>query len=216
MAKQWVMVVDIRRCIGCQACVTACKTENKVGIGRWRTTVQIMEKGRYPNAKRYFFPTLCNQCGHCVKASKKYGGEMFFKRPDGIVAQDKSKAKKDKSGKYEVAAVEACPVESISWDKETGLPDKCDFCAHRVDAGLMPACVQTCLGKARVFGDANDPNSEVSRLIASHPVQQAKPREKCPGVYYIGLDMLFSRQLEGFRETDSNDFKTGKLSMQQA
>jgi len=174
-----------------------------------------MEKGKYPNTKRYFFPTLCNQCGNCAKASKKYGGAMFFRRPDGIVAQDKSKAKKDKSGKYESAAIEACPVEAISWDKETGIPDKCDFCAHRVDAGLMPACVQTCLGKARVFGDANDPNSEVSELMAKHSIQQAKPADKCPGVYYIGLDILFSRQLEGFREVDANDFNTGKLSMQQ-
>lgn len=216
MAKQLVMVIDLRRCIGCQACTTACKTENSVGIGRWRTMVRVMEKGEYPNSKRFFFPTLCNQCGYCAKASKKYGGAMFFRRPDGIVAMDKSKAKKDKTGKYENAAVEACPVEAISWDKENGIPDKCDFCAHRVDAGLMPACVQTCLGKARIFGDANDPNSEVSRLIASHSIQQAKPEDKCPGVYYIGLDIFFSRQLEGFRQTDSNDFKTGKLSMQQA
>ncbi len=216
MAKQWVMVIDLRRCIGCQACATACKTENNVGIGRWRTMVRLMEKGEYPNTKRYFFPTLCAQCGNCAKASKKYGGAMYTKRSDGIVAQDKSKAKKDKTGRYETAAVESCPVESISWDKETGIPDKCDFCAHRVDAGLLPACVQTCLGKSRVFGDANDPNSEVSRLMAANSLQQAKPEDKCPGVYYIGLEQLFSRQLAGFRETDPNDFNVGKLSMQQS
>lgn len=216
MAKNYVMVIDLRRCIGCQACTTACKTENRVGIGRWRTMVRMMEKGKYPNAKRFFFPTLCNQCGNCLKASRKYGGNMFTKRPDGIVSFDQSKAKKDKNGVYESAAVEACPIEAVSWDKESGLPDKCDFCAHRVDAGLLPACVQTCLGKSRVFGDANDPDSEVSKLMAKHSLQQAKPREKCPGVYYIGLDTFFTHQLEGFRETDAKDFNTGKLSMQQA
>ncbi len=216
MAKQMIMVIDLRRCIGCQSCTTACKTENKVGIGRWRTQVRLMEKGKYPNAKRYFFPTLCNQCANCAKASKKYGGAMFWKRDDGIVAFDQSKAKKGKDGKYETAAVEACPLEAISLDKHTGLPDKCDFCLHRVEAGLMPACVQTCLGKSRVFGDANDPNSEVSKLMSQHSTQRVKPQEKCPGVYYIGLDEFFTHQTEGFREIDANDFNTGKYSMTQS
>ena len=211
-----VMVVNLERCIGCQACTVACKTENKVGIGRWRTMVRVMEKGRYPNAKRYFFPTLCNQCGNCEKASKRNGGAMFFRRPDGIVAFDQSKAKKDADGAYERAAVEACPVEAISWDKVSGLPDKCDFCAHRVDAGLMPSCVQTCIGKARVFGDLDDPNSEVSQLVAKHGVQTAKPKEKCPGVFYLGLDQMFADNLEGFKEVSGADVLSGKVKMQQA
>ncbi|MBI5814858.1 MAG: 4Fe-4S dicluster domain-containing protein [Nitrospinae bacterium] len=216
MAKQMVMVIDLRRCIGCQACTVACKTENKVGLGRWRTMVRTYEKGQYPNAKRYFFPTLCNQCGSCMKASKKSGGDMFFKRPDGIIDFDQAKAKKDASGVYEAAAIEACPVEAVSWDKHTGLPDKCNFCAHRVDAGLMPACVQTCIGKSRVFGDLNDPDSEVSKLIAQNGVAQAKEKEKCPGVYYIGLDMFFSMGMEGFREVTPAEFTSGKYKMQQA
>lgn len=216
MAKQMVMVIDVRRCIGCQACTVACKTENKVGLGRWRTMVRTIEKGHYPHTKRHFFPTLCNQCGNCMKASKKNGGDMFFKRPDGIVDFDQSKAKKDASGVYEPAAVEACPVEAISWDKHTGLPDKCNFCAHRVDAGLLPACAQTCIGKARVFGDINDPDSEVSRLMADNPTQQLKPSEKCPGVYYIGLDTIFQQSVEGFREVGPKDFSAEKLKMQQA
>jgi len=216
MAKKWTMVIDVRRCIGCQACTVACKTENKVGIGRWRTMVRVMEKGEYPNTKRHFFPTLCNQCGKCEKASKRGGGGMFFKRPDGIVDFDQDKAKKDEHGVYESAAVESCPVEAISWDKDTGKPDKCNFCAHRVDAGLMPACVQTCIGKARVFGDANDPNSEVSKLIAQNSVQQAKEKEDCPGVYYIGLDMFFSKGMEGFRAVPAADFVSGKYKIQQA
>jgi tetrathionate reductase subunit B len=151
-----------------------------------------------------------------MKASKKTGGNMFFKRPDGIVDFDQSKAKKDDKGVYEAAAVEACPVEAVSWDKHTGLPDKCNFCAHRVDAGLLPACAQTCIGKARVFGDINDPNSEVSQLLARNGVQQVKEKEKCPGVFYIGLDLFFQEGMDGFRETPAKDFVTGKYRMQQA
>lgn len=216
--KRYGMVIDTRRCIGCHACTVACKVENDVPLGGWRTQVRYYEKGTYPHVKKYFLPILCNHSGFCVKASKKEGGEAFIKRDDGIVVMDKSKMKKDANGKYEPAAVEACPFSQIYVNKQTGLPDKCTFCAHRVDQGLLPACVQTCLGRARVFGDFNDPNSEVSQLIARNPVTGLKEEEdKDPAVVYIGIDKDETHGpggIKGFQPADEKDLASGRHSQQ--
>lgn len=218
--KRYAMVVDTRRCIGCHACTVACKAENDVPLGGWRTHVRYFEKGRYPFVKKFFLPILCDQCTKppCVKASKKDGGEAFIQREDGIVVIDKSKCKKDKFGVYEGAAIESCPIGQVYTDIRTGLPDKCNFCAHRVDKGLVPACVQTCIGRARVFGDLNDSKSEVSMLLARNAARSLRPEEDpAPGVYYIGLDMEQthgSMKIKGFKQFEAQDFETGVQSQQ--
>lgn len=220
MAKRFVMVVDTRRCIGCHACTVSCKVENNVPLGGWRTQVRYFEKGKYPYVKKFFLPILCDHCAHppCVKASKKEGGGAFIQRDDGVVVIDHSKCKKDSSGVYEGAAIEACELGQIYTNKETGMPDKCNFCAHRVDKGLLPACVQTCMGRARIFGDLNDPNSEVSKLLARNPAQSLRPEEdKHPGVFYIGVDMEQthgSKKIEGFRPSDEKELASGVQTQQ--
>jgi len=220
MQKRFAMVVDTRRCIGCHACTVACKAENNVPLGGWRTQVRYLEKGKYPYVKKYFLPILCDHCENppCVKASKKEGGAAFIKRDDGIITIDKSKCKKDKFGVYEGAAVESCPLGQIYTNKQTGLPDKCSLCAHRVDKGLVPACVQTCLGRARVFGDINDPESEASILLVRNGARALRPEEDHdPGVYYLGLDMHQthgSQKIKGFKEFDPQSFDSGVQSQQ--
>ena len=209
---KWAMVVDTRKCIGCHACTVACKTENDVPLGVWRTHVRTYEKGKYPNVKRYFFPFLCNHCGYCIEASKAYGVGSFYRRADGIVVMDYSKLKGRTAAQIKAeaeAAIAACPFESIFINPDTGLPEKCTFCAHRVDKGLTPACVQTCLGRARVFGDAYDPNSVVSRLIASNPT-----RKLCPdgSLFYIGLESHQVDTIKGNRQIDPMDFEKGVLT----
>lgn len=125
---------------------------------------------------------LCNQCDNppCVKACPTHATKQ---RTDGIVTQN------DKiciGCKY---CVQACPYAIKYADEKTHTAHKCDFCLHRVEQGLLPACVNTCNARARVFGDLNDPESAVSRLIASNPVQTLRPEMGTdPRVFYIGLD----------------------------
>lgn len=81
---------------------------------------------------------------------------------------------------------------------DTGKADKCTFCAHRVDAGLLPACVETCVGGARIFGDLNDPKSQVRQLVDQNQVKVLKPEMGTqPHVFYLGLDERFQGRVEG-------------------
>lgn len=183
---QYAMVIDVRKCIGCQACTIACKTEFEVPLGATRSWVENVEKGTYPDVTRSFLPRLCNQCSEpaCVpvcpvrpvRATKK-------RKEDGIVVIDENLC---------IACglcVEACPYDARFLNPVGGKADKCDFCLHRVANGLEPSCVNTCQGKARVFGDVNDPESEVSKLIAKHPVTVLlQERGTKPNVYYIEAD----------------------------
>lgn len=216
------MVMDMRRCIGCHACEVACKAENKVPLGVWRTQVRYFEKGRYPNTRRYFFLHICDQCAEpaCVTASQNNGVGAFYQTEDGVVLIDLKKLTKGRTKKQietEVkAAIEACHAEAIYVDPLTGLPGKCTFCYHRLKAGLVPACVQSCVGRARIFGDFDDPNSEVSKLAATQPTRAMTPTEDPnPGVLYVATDAnhLDGGAMVGFRQIDPEDFNTGKLSL---
>lgn len=209
---QWVMVMDVRKCIGCHACTVACKAENQVPLGVWRTHIRTQEKGKYPNVRRYFFPWICNHCGYCAAASQASGLGSFYKREDGIVLFDYSKLKgrsKEEIKKESETVIAACPLEAIFVNPITGLPEKCTFCVHRVDKGLVPACVQTCIGKARVFGDLNDPDSVVSKLINTNPTKKLCPDGK---VYYIGVEGSQIDTIKGNRQIDPKDFDRGILS----
>ena len=215
------MVMDMRRCIGCHACEVACKAENKVPLGVWRTQVRYFEKGTFPNTRRYYFQYICDHCANpaCVEASSNNGVGAFYKE-DGIILIDLKKLTRGRSKKQidaEVkAAIEACHLEAIFVDPLTGLPGKCTLCDHRVRAGLVPACVETCVGRTRIFGDFDDPNSEVSILAATHEARAATPSEdEDPGVLYIAQDgsLLDGGALPGFRQIDPEDFNTGKLSL---
>ena len=194
-APRWVMVMDLRACIGCRACTVACKSENNVALGRHRTVVQEKTMGTFPNVKKAFLPLLCNHCeGNkddkvppCVKECPEFPGKRAvyvapngnkiryrsgatYKRPDGMILVDNSQC--IGCGK----CIDACPYGVRSFDpmlpagkkpEEQGI-HKCTFCDHRVDKGVEPSCVNTCQGGARIFGDLNDPNSRVSKLIAEH------------------------------------------------
>lgn len=219
--SRWGMVIDLRRCIGCNACTVACKAENEVPLGVWRTHVRYYEKGRYPYVKRYFFPILCDHCEEapCVEASENNGVGAFYKRDDGIVLIDYKKLEKRTQAQIKTetkAAIEACPLEAIFTNPLTNLPEKCTFCAHRVDKGLVPACAQTCIGRARVFGDISDRSSAVSRLIAANPTRTLMPKDdgEGSGVYYISLEAghLDYEALKGGRQIDPTDFDNDIIS----
>ena len=224
-APRWGIVMDLRKCIGCRACTVACKAENNVSLGRFRAVIQEETFGTFPNTQKAFLPIMCNHCeGNekdgvppCVKACPEYPGKRMtyvtpegkkiryrggatYKRPDGAILVDKELC--IGCGK----CIDACPYGVRSFDpfvKAGGAPekqaaDKCALCVPRVDNGLEPACVNTCQGRARIFGDLNDPDSEVSRLVKEHNLDNDDhvllPEEGTrPRLYYIDPDGLLKK-----------------------
>ena len=178
--KCYGMVIDLRRCIGCHACSVACKAEFNVPLGVWRSWVRIKEAGIYPHTRRSFIPKLCNNCRNspCIKVCPT--GAAHYDE-DGISSIDENKCIGCK------LCVGTCPYKQrfINPDKNTA--DKCTLCMHRVRKGLVPSCVNTCVARARIFGDFNDPDSEVSELVRNNKVRVLKPYLGTkPQVYYIG------------------------------
>jgi tetrathionate reductase subunit B len=181
--KQYGMIIDSRRCIGCHACTVACKSEFDVPLGVNRSWVEYVEKGTYPYVSRSFLPRLCNHCSEppCVPVCPT--NATYKREQDGIVVVDQGLCI---GCKY---CLQACPYDARFLNPITGWADKCDFCVHRVQKGLDPSCVNTCVGGARIFGDFADLESEVSKLIAQNQVTVLR-REMgtFPNVYYIGAD----------------------------
>jgi Fe-S-cluster-containing dehydrogenase component/formate-dependent nitrite reductase membrane component NrfD len=193
---KWAKVIDHTRCIGCHACTTACKSENMVPLSVTRTYVKHVDIGEFPQTRRAHQVTRCNQCAHapCVTACPT---SAMFKRPDGIVDFDKSICIGCK------ACMAACPYDAIFINPEDHSAEKCNFCAHRIDVGLEPACVVVCPTEALLVGDMNDTNSKVSRIINREPVAVRRPeKETLPKLFYKGahqatLDPLAARRPEG-------------------
>lgn len=189
--KRWVMLIDLRKCVGCQACTVACKFENNIPEGSFRTWVPDVEIGVYPEARRAFLPRLCNHCERpsCIEVCP---ADATWQRKDGIVEIDYDKCWGCGS------CVNACPYDARFINPVTKTADKCTFCSQRVDQGLLPACVETCIGGARQFGDLNDPNDPVGRQIKTGAVQTLKPSTgNQPRVFYIGLSDTLQNNLPG-------------------
>ena len=180
--KRYAMVVDLRRCIGCQTCQVVCKNENGVPLGVWRSWVKQIEKGETPCVRNSFVPSLCNNCKRpiCVTVCPV---KASYQREDGIVEIDPHLCI---GCRYCMAA---CPYDVRFIHPIHKVADKCNWCAHRIDRGLVPACVEACVAGALIFGDINDRESEVFKLTHNNPVQRMKPEMATfPQTYYIGLD----------------------------
>lgn len=177
--KNYGFVIDNRKCIGCHACSTACKSENEVPLGVYRTWVKYVETGEFPDSRRHFQVTRCNHCANppCVRICPV---TAMYQRADGIVEFDKDVCIGCK------ACMQACPYDAIHIDPETNTAAKCHYCAHRTDIGLEPACVVVCPEHAIISGDMNDPHSEISQLLAQQKVTVRKPEQgTSPKVFYI-------------------------------
>lgn len=178
---QYGFVLDQRRCIGCHACTVACKSENEVPIGDFRTWVKYTEVGAFPAVRRHFAVLRCNQCtaAPCVTICPV---TALSKRPDGIVDLDKDVCIGCK------ACMQACPYDALYLNEETGGAEKCHFCAHRVEQGLKPACEVVCPETAIISGDLHDPQSPVSRILAEVPGATVRRPEQGtgPNVFYLG------------------------------
>lgn len=193
--RAWAMVIDLDKCIGCNACTVSCIAENVLPPGVSYRVVQEVEDGEYPDVRRVFMPTNCQQCENppCIEGLSE---DMYTRRPDGILVFHYEKLK----GKELFEQVSAkCPYTAVYHDtgafytRETpqlqpyetresfeygetrkrtdststpvGAVRKCHFCLHRLESGMLPACVTTCVGSAMHFGDKNDPESLISELM---------------------------------------------------
>lgn len=178
--RSWAKVVDQTKCIGCHACTTACKSENEVPLSVTRTFVKSVDVGTFPQARRAFQVTRCNQCADapCVAACPT--GAMYA-RPDGIVDFDKQICIGCK------ACLAACPYDAIFINPDDHCAEKCNLCAHRLEVGLEPACVVVCPTQAIIVGDLDDPTSAVAQVVNREPVTVRRPEKGTrPKLFYRG------------------------------
>ncbi len=176
----WAKVIDNTRCIGCHACSTACKSENEVPLSVHRTYVKYVDVGIFPQARRAFQVTRCNQCqaAPCVTACPT---SAMYARRDGIVDFDKDICIGCK------ACIAACPYDAIFINPADHSAEKCNFCAHRIDMGLEPACVVVCPTEAILVGDLRDSESRVAQIVRREAVTVRRPeKETRPKLFYKG------------------------------
>ncbi|MDP6509635.1 MAG: 4Fe-4S dicluster domain-containing protein [Dehalococcoidia bacterium] len=197
---RYVMVIDLKRCIGCYGCQIACKSENATPPGVFWARVLKQEAGKFPNVRRSSLPLLCMHCQDPACQQVCPTGATT-KSDNGIVEVDSDECV---GCRY---CMMACPYgaryfnakersyfgqglneyEKVGYPNHpTGVVGKCDFCRHRLEKKLEPACVANCMARARYFGDVDDPNSEVSHLIREKRGQQLHPELGTdPSVYYL-------------------------------
>ena len=176
------MVTDLRLCVGCHACTVACNAEWDVPAGQARTEVRTTPvAGTFPSLASSVFVAQCNQCDRppCVDACPSGATSQTA---SGIVAVDK-----------DVCigcgfCVEACPYDARHLDRVTKKVDKCDFCLSRLERGQEPACVATCTAHAKYFGDLEDRESDVSRMVFEEGARRIETGAVAvgPNVYYAG------------------------------
>ena len=179
---QYGFVIDHASCIGCHACTVACKAENDVPVGNFRTAVKYTEVGKFPEIRRHFLVQRCNHCSDapCVTICPVNALE---KRPDGIVDVDRDACIGCR------ACMQACPYDAIYLNEDLGAVEKCHFCAHRIDRGLEPACVTVCPVGAIIPGDLDDPESKASLMILNNDTAVRRAEQGTgPNVHYIGAD----------------------------
>jgi Fe-S-cluster-containing dehydrogenase component len=191
------MVIDITKCNGCHNCFLACRDEHcgndfppysasQPNTGHFWIRIIEKERGKYPKVKVAYTPMPCMHCDEasCVKAATD---GAIYRREDGIVLIDPEKSVAQKG------LVSTCPYRVIYWNEEKRIPQKCTFCVHLLDKGWKePRCVEACPTGALIFGDLDNPKSEVAKWTALGKVELLHPEYgKKEKVSYIGLPKRF-------------------------
>ena len=191
MAKKFALAFDLQLCTGCETCTIACRLEN--GTGGWITvqTVQgeLAEAGEVRYHKLSWQPVTCMHCDNppCREACPE---GAIVKREDGIVLVEEENCVNC------LVCVDACPYQAIYADPRLDVVGKCNLCLPRIEQGLEPFCVRECTGRAIRFGDVNDPQSELSKLLASREAKVLQPEKgTMPSVYYLVGGLLKGRLL---------------------
>jgi len=189
---RYAMVIDLRKCVGCDACTVACRTEWDVPLGHSRTWVNHTGvEGQFPDLISSPFVAQCNHCDSpsCIPPCPT---GATFQLDNGIVKVDP---------KLCIGCgfcVEACPYDARYINPVTKKVDKCDFCEDRLEKGLQPACVVTCTANAKFFGDLEDKNSVVYQKVFGEGAWRMENENAAigPNVYYLGKE----KQLELVRQ----------------
>jgi Fe-S-cluster-containing dehydrogenase component len=194
------MVLDLNTCTGCRACQAACALENKTPFwsDKYRTHVEDVTHGEFPQVERVLLPHLCMQCENPACAEACPTGATY-QTADGLVLVDPEQcidcryciAACPYNARFPYTAAEIARAQTVF----DGAPtrehvDKCTFCEQRLKAGLEPACVATCLAGARIFGDLDDPTSQVAQLVASGQAKPVAPEAGTkPKVFYVASNV---------------------------
>ena len=202
------IVVDVTKCNGCYNCFLACKDEycgneylpysvSQPMKGQFWMNVVEKERGEYPKVKVAYIAVPCQHCDNasCVKLAQN---GAVYRRPDGIVIIDPIKA----VGKKEI--ISTCPYRLIFWNEEKQVAQKCTMCAHLIDKGWKePRCVEACPTGAMLFGDLDNPKSEISKVLAASKTESLKSEYKMDEkIRYIGLPKRFIAGAVVFGDTD--------------
>ena len=195
--SRYSILIDVNKCNGCYNCFLSCRDEfydndypsysaAQPLNGQFWMQVQELERGVYPKPKVSYIPKPCMHCESAPCMAAAIDGAVY-RRDDGIVIIDPEKAKGQE------AIVNACPYRVIFWNAEKQLPQKCTMCAHRLDEGeKMPRCVESCPVQALVFGDLDDPKSEIAKLSARLATESLHPEFATKSlVQYVGIPKRF-------------------------
>lgn len=187
-------VIDQTRCIGCHACTVACKSENEVPVGVFRTWVKYTEEGEFPSVKRSFAVLRCNQCTDAPCVTICPTSALDKRAKDGIVDVNPDACIGCKS------CMHGCPYDALHINEDKGTAEKCNFCAHRSDVGLAPACAIVCPTQAILPGDFHDENSLVATLKREEQLDARKVEAGTnPNVFYRGANPSTLKPLDSER-----------------
>ncbi len=204
---RYAMVIDLRKCVGCQACSVACSEEWAVPVGSARTRIRSTGiVGKFPNLMSTFHVAQCNHCDHppCVVPCPT---GATFQADSGIVRVDKELCI---GCGY---CVDACPYDARYINPLTNKVDKCDFCVARLQRGQLPACVTTCTAHAKFFGDLEDSKSEVYPFVFEQKARRLESPEIAvgPNVYYLGKPGHLEMVLAKFGPRPAELLRAGEL-----